>query len=122
MKSNAEKCHLLVNTSVSINIRTGSINKCNRKCEKLLGAKLGHKFIFYDHISELCENASRKIHPLVRVAPYINVSKRFILMNAFFTSQFCPLIWMCFSRTKNRKINVSHKLFIRKNSRPLNSY
>ena len=32
-------------------------------------------------------------------------------MNSFFTSQFsyCPLIWMCHSRTVNNKINKLHK-------------
>ena len=36
-------------------------------------------------------------------------------MNAFFTSQFsyCPLIWMCHSRSNNRKINMLHERFLR---------
>ena len=37
----------------------------------------------------------------------MSLSKRKILMNAFFDSQFkyCPLIWMCHSRTNKRKID-----------------
>ena len=42
-----------------------------------------HKLISDEHISELCKNAGRKIHTLARVAPYINISKKDILMNAF---------------------------------------
>ena len=36
-------------------------------------------------------------------------------MNSFFTSQFsyCPLIWMCYSRTVNRKINNLHERCLR---------
>ena len=36
-------------------------------------------------------------------------------MNAFFTSQFsyCPLIWMCHSRSNNRKINMLHERCLR---------
>lgn len=34
---------------------------CNSKCEKLLGAKLDRELTFYDHTSQLCENACRKI-------------------------------------------------------------
>ena len=37
----------------------------------------------------------------------MNISKRRILMNAFFTSQisYCPLVWMCHSCDNNNKIN-----------------
>ena len=40
----------------------------------------------------------------------MGISKRKLLMNAFFTLQFsyCPLIWMCHSRTNKRKINMLH--------------
>ena len=37
----------------------------------------------------------------------MSIPKRNLLMNSFFTSQFnyCPLTWMCHSRTMNNKIN-----------------
>ena len=37
----------------------------------------------------------------------MDLTKRRFLMNSFFTSQFsyCPLIWICHSRTVNTKIN-----------------
>ena len=40
----------------------------------------------------------------------MNLSKRKILVNAFFNSQFsyCPLIWMCHSRIINKKISRLH--------------
>ena len=40
----------------------------------------------------------------------MGISKRKLLMNTFFTLQFsyCPLIWMCHSRTNKRKINMLH--------------
>ena len=58
-------------------------------------------------VEDLCKKASRKIHALARISPYMTVSKRRILMNASFRSQFsyCPLVWMCHSRTLNNKIN-----------------
>ena len=36
-------------------------------------------------------------------------------MNAFFTSQssYCPLVWMCRSRTNNNKINRLHERCLR---------
>ena len=45
----------------------------------------------------------------------MEIEKRKLLMNAFFTSQFsyCPLIWMCHSRENNRKINMLHERCLR---------
>lgn len=64
-----------------------------------------------DHISELRKNASRRIHVLARVTPYMSISKTCIFMNAFFISQFsyCLLLWMCSSCINNRKVNSLRK-------------
>ena len=45
----------------------------------------------------------------------MNLSKRRLLMNSFFKTQFsyCPLIWMCHSRENNRKINRLHERCLR---------
>ena len=42
-------------------------------------------------------------------------SKRHILLNAFFISQFsyCPLSWMFHSPVKNNKINRIHERYLR---------
>ena len=40
------------------------------------------KFNFY--IEKLCKDANRKLHALARVAPYMDLSKKQIIMNAFF--------------------------------------
>ena len=57
------------------------------------------------------KKAGRKISALVRVTTYMEIAKKRILMKAFFTSQFsyCPLVWMCHSRTNNNKINRLHE-------------
>ena len=111
MKINADKCNLLVSTNNTVKIKIGNFDITYNKIEKLLGVKFDHKLCFDDHISELCMKASRKIHALSKVASYINISKRRILMNAFFKSQFsyCPLSWMCHSRANSGKINKLHE-------------
>ena len=45
----------------------------------------------------------------------MNLSKKKILMNSFFNSQFsyCPLIWMFHSRIMNNKINRLHERYMR---------
>ena len=41
----------------------------------------------------------------------MGTTKKSILMNAFFKSQFnyCPLVWMCCNRPLNTKINRLHE-------------
>ena len=105
MKINADKCHLSVSTNNTVKTKIGNFDITNSKSEKLLRVKFDHKLSFDDHVSELCKKASRKTHTLSRVASYMNISERRILMNAFFKSQFsyCPLPWMCHSRANNGK-------------------
>ena len=76
MKSNADKCHLLVITNNTVNIKIGNIDITNSNCEKFLGVKFDHKLTFDDYISELCKKASRKINTLARVTLYMNLSKK----------------------------------------------
>ena len=55
------------------------------------------------------------MNALSRVTPYMDLSKRCILLNAFFISQFsyCPLDWMFHSLGKNNKINRIHERCLR---------
>ena len=63
MKSNADKCHLLVSTNETVKIQVGNYNIANSKREKLLGIKFDHNLNFDKHLSELCKKASRKLMP-----------------------------------------------------------
>ena len=67
LKSNADKCHLLVSTNdrVSINVDGFKIDKSDT--EKLLGVKFDKKLTFDDQISDICKKAGRKISALARV-------------------------------------------------------
>ena len=76
MKSNADKCHLLVSTNNAINIKIGNININNSTYQKVLGVKFDCKLTFDDPISELCKKTSRKIHGLARKTPYMNIAKK----------------------------------------------
>ena len=52
---------------------------------------------------------------MTRVASYMGIAKKRILMNVFLTSQFsyCPLVWMWHSHVNNKKINKLHKRCLR---------
>ena len=115
LKNNVDKCHVLVSTSKPVGIKVGDYTIDNSECEKLLGVKIDVNLNFNDHISDLCKKASRKISALARVTPFMGLSKRKLLMNVLFTSQFscCPLIWMCHSLSNNRNINMLHERCLR---------
>ena len=105
MKINADKCHLLVSTNNTVKIKILNFDKTNSKSEKLLGVKYYNKLSFDDHISELCKKIRKNINALSRVVLYMNISKRRILVDAFFKSQYsyCPLVWMCHTCANNGK-------------------
>ena len=84
LKNNVDKCHVLVSTNKPIGIKIGDYTIDNSECEKLLGVKIDVKLNLNDHISDVCKKASRKISALARVT---GLSKRKLLMNAFFTVQ-----------------------------------
>ena len=67
MKSNADKCHLLVSSNEKVTIKIGSHEIANSKREKLLGVHFDSGLPFDYHISEICKKASRKVCALARV-------------------------------------------------------
>ena len=115
MKANPDKCHLLTSSSDKVSICVDNYNIKSSKCEKLLGIKIDNKLNFNTHVDEICKKAGQKLNALSRVTPYMDLSKRCLLLNAFFISQFsyCPLVWMFHSRGKNNKINRIHERCLR---------
>ena len=80
---------------------------------KLLGTIYDGKLKFQYHIENLFKKASLKLSARSRVAPFVNLT-RFYLM-PFFQSQlsYCPLVWMYHSRTLYNKINKLHERRLR---------
>ena len=111
IKRNLHKCQVLINSNENVTVHVDKYEIENSKCERLLGVKLDWNLNFDDHISDIFKKASGKLNALARIAPFIGLSKRPILLNAFFNSQFsyCILICMCHGPTNNRKINSLHE-------------
>ena len=61
------------------------------------------------------QEASKKLNALARVAHYMNLAQRWLIVNAFIFSQFgyCPLVWMFHSRKINNRINNTHERALR---------
>ena len=96
-------------------MHTGPFEIKNTNSEKLLGIKVDSRLNFNEHLDGIIKKASRKINALSRIIPFTNISKRRILMNSFFNSQFnfCTLVLMFHSRFINNKINRLHERVLR---------
>ena len=77
--------------------------------------KVDAKLNFNEHLNNIISKVSRKVNALSRAVPYMRVSKRKILLNSFFNSQFsyCPLICMFYSRIMNNEINWLREMCMR---------
>ena len=114
-QGNANKCHVLLSTDKQVQVNIGTAQIENTQNEKLLGIIIDSKLNFDKHIQQICSRASAKLKALARIAPFMNITKRKILMNAFFNAQFsyCPLTPMFHSGKVNNKINKLHERCLR---------
>ena len=115
MKANPDKCHFICSSNAKKDILIENQNINNSAREKLLGVHFDRKLNFQSHIDNICKIASLKLNALSRITPYMEFSKKRLVVNAFFLSQFnyCPLVWMCHNRTYNNKINRLHERCLR---------
>ena len=91
MKISTDKCHLLLNSQEPNTLKIGDLHIYNSLSE-LLGITFDCKLKFNKHIEDICQKASQKLNALARLAPYMRTTKKCIIMNAFFKSEFnyCP--------------------------------
>ena len=61
MKSNADKCHILVNSNEKVVIKISSHENANTKRERLLGVHLDGRLTFDYHISENFQKSKTQI-------------------------------------------------------------
>ena len=120
MLLNEEKCKYMIiepqrAKSGESEIRIGDHSVKNTDKEKLLGVVLDNHLKFDHHIKQICNEAGKKISALARIAPYLDIDKRKLLMKTFITTYFnyCPIVWMFCSRQMNNLINNVHKRALR---------
>ena len=99
MKSNKDKCHLLIfgakKDGVTVNI--GAKEVSNPKSGTLLFVILNPTLNFSHLVNKLCMEARQKLHAIARVFNYMHADKFKPNMRSFSMPHFsyCPLIWMC---------------------------
>ena len=121
MKSNSDKCHLIIAENDNRSYTSTSyIYLDNELLESensvyLLGVTIDRKLNFYEHVKSLLKKGNQKLHALMRVSKYMSEEKLRLIMKTFIESQFnyCPLIWMFHSRELNAKINRLHERALR---------
>ena len=106
IKANSDKSHLIMSCTEATTAVIEGLPTDSSKTEVLLGITIDHELKFDDHVNYLCKKASLQLNALARIARFMNVSKKRIIMKSFIESQFgyCPLIWMLY------KINRIHGL------------
>ena len=107
MKSNNDKCHLIVCNKDRLAVTIGNETIHSNDSVELLGITIDKNLNFTDHVSELYKKGNQKLHALARISNYLKEDKLKIIMKTFIQSQFnyCPLVWMFHNRTLNQKIN-----------------
>ena len=109
MKSNGDKCHLIVaqNEHRPFYISNSYIHLDGERqllqseeVVKLLGVWIDNKLTFEEHIKTLLKKGNQKLHALLRIKKYMGTEKLRLLMKTFIESQFnyCPLSWIFHSR------------------------
>ena len=115
MKSNDDKCHLIVANHDDVSVRLNSETTEGEDSVELLGIHIDNKLTFSQHVTNLCKKGNQKLHALARISKLLSQDKLKLIMKTFIESQFnyCPLIWMFHSRTLNTKINKLHERALR---------
>ena len=109
------KFHLLLSSHEDVNIQIANVTIKSSTSQELLGVTIDNKLKFHKHFENICQKASRKLNALARLVNLMDLSKRRILINAFFNTQFnfCPTIWVFHSRSLNNKIYRLHERCLR---------
>ena len=115
MKVNPEKCHLLLSSKTPTESHFGGYFIQSSTKETLLGVLIDSELRFDEDTSLKCTKVTRKINALGCIANFMPYGNLRLIMKAFIESLFnnCPLIWMFYSRTLNKKINRFHERALR---------
>ena len=115
MKANSDKSHLIMSCIEVTTAMIDGLPTDSSKTEVFLGIKIDHELKSDGHVKYLRKKACLKLNALARIAPFMNVSKKQIIMKSFIELQFgyCPLIWMFHSRGLNNEINCIHERALR---------
>ena len=88
MKANPGKFHLLLSTDSPEVVSTDGIQIASSTAETLFDITIDSDLNFENHLSAICNKVSRKINALGRIANYMPLEKRRIVIKTFIESKF----------------------------------
>ena len=74
---------MLLSTDEHLPAKIGAAQIENSSSEKLLGVTIDAKLNFVKHIEQIYAKARAKLKALARIAPFMNIKKKKVLMKAF---------------------------------------
>ena len=102
LKINSVKSHAMLTTDNKLKINVKGSPISNEKILKLLGVTVENKLSLEPHLNLVFKKVSQKLHALAKVSKFIAKKKLIIIMKTFMLQfSYCPLLWMCHSRTLN---------------------
>ena len=75
-------------TGQHVQVNVGAAQIENSSSEKLVGVTIDAKLSFQRHIEQIYAKAKAKLKALARIAFFMNIQKKKVLIKAFFTAQF----------------------------------
>ena len=108
MKSNDDKCHLIVCNLENVSVTLGNETIKNSSSVELLGVNIDTNLNFDEHLTNLYRKANQKLHALARISKYLN-EYILIIFNENIHPTTVQLLPPCMNvfhnRTLNNKIN-----------------
>ena len=102
LKVDSVKSHVMLTTDNKLKINVKGSPISNEKMVKLLGVTVENKLCLEPHLNLVCKKVSQKLHAPAKVSKFIAKKKLKIIMKTFMSQfSYCPLLWMCHSRTLN---------------------
>ena len=79
--ANSGKSHFLVSPYEKISLKILGSTIESSPSEELLGITIDSEFTFHKRITSLCSKANQKLSALTRIAKYMTIDKRKILLD-----------------------------------------
>ena len=83
MKSNDDKCHLIVANKNNVFVRLCNETIKSSNSVKLLGVTIDNNLNFTEHVSYLCKKGNQKLHALARISIFLCLEQRKLIMRTF---------------------------------------
>ena len=110
MRMNEDEYHLIIfgNKSEAVRVKIGQTKILESKKQKLLGVITDPELSCDEYLISLCNNSGKKLSNLGRLANFLSLEQRNLLMKSFIKSQFGYCLLKCFFLGKKTNARINH--------------